>query len=83
MIVISTVAGVLTIVKVGDCLEDVAGGVERLRPIDSTGRVLVRIQDYLGVDKAPGGDSFVQSLAKSSSSCHVCSGETVFATCRT
>ena len=60
-----------TIVKVGDCFENMAVCVERLLPVDSTGRVPVRIQDDLGVDEIPGGYSLVQSLAKSSGSRHV------------
>jgi len=51
--------GGLTIVKVRDCSQDVAAGVERLWPTDSTGGVPMRVQDDLGVDEAPRGDSLV------------------------
>ena len=64
--------GVLTIVKVRDCLQNVAAGIEGLWITDPTGGVSVRVQDDLRVDKVPGGDSSIQSLAKSNSSRHVC-----------
>jgi len=64
--------GRLTIIKVGDCFENVAIGVERLWPTDPTGGVPVRIQEDLGVDEIPGGDPLVQSLAKSRGGCHAC-----------
>jgi len=35
--------GVLTIVKVGDCLQDMTAGIEDLWATDSTGGVPVRI----------------------------------------
>ena len=51
--------GGLTIVKVRDRFQDVAIGIEGFWPINSTGRVPVRVQDDLGVDEGPGGDSLV------------------------
>ena len=48
-----------------------AVGVKRLWAIDATGRIPVRVEDDLGVDKAAGGDSFVQSLAKNGGGCHL------------
>ena len=47
-----------------------AVGIERFWPGDSTGGILVRVKYDLGVDKGPGGDSLIQSLAKSSSCRH-------------
>ena len=32
----------------------------------------MRVQDDLGIDEVSGGDSFVQNLAKSNSSRHIC-----------
>ena len=64
--------GVLTVVKIRDCLQNVAAGVESLWPTDPTRGVSVRVQDDLRVDEVPGGDSSVQSLAESSGSRHVC-----------
>ena len=64
--------GVLTIVKVRDCLQNVAAGVEGLRSTDPTRGVPVRIHDDLCVDEVPGGDSSIQSLAERSCSRHVC-----------
>jgi len=64
------VCGGLTIVKVRDSLQDVAVGIKGLRPTDLTGGIPMRVQDDLGVDEAPGGNSLVQSLAKSSSGRH-------------
>jgi len=49
----------------------VAIGVERFGPADPTRGVSVGVQNDLGIDEVPGGDSLVQSLAKSSSSRHV------------
>ena len=63
--------GRLTIVKVRDCFENVAGCVKRLWPACSTGRVPVGIQDDLGVDEIPGGYPLVQSFAKRSGGRHV------------
>jgi hypothetical protein len=50
----------------------VAVSIERLWPTDAIGVVPVRVQDDLCVNEAPGGDSFVQSLAESESSRHGC-----------
>ena len=58
--------GVLTVVKVRDSLQNVAAGVEGLRPTDPTRGVSERVQDELRVDEVPGGDSSVQSLAECS-----------------
>ncbi len=64
--------GVLTIIKVRDGFQDVAVGIERLRPTDPvTGGIPMGVQDNLGIDEIPRGDSLVQSLAKSSGSRHV------------
>ena len=63
--------GRLTIVKVRDGFQDVAVGVERLRPTDSTGRVPVREQYDLCVDEVSGRDPSVQGLAESRGSRHV------------
>jgi hypothetical protein len=46
--------GVLTAVKVRDCLQDAAVGVERPWATDSTGGVPVRVQDDLSVREIPG-----------------------------
>jgi hypothetical protein len=51
--------GELTIVKVRDCFQGVAVGVESLWPTDPTGGVPVRVQDNLGVDEVPGGNPLV------------------------
>ena len=64
--------GRLTIVKVRDCLQDVAVGVEGFWPTDAGRGVSVRVQDDLCVDKVSGGYSFVKSLAKSSCGRHGC-----------
>jgi len=64
--------GVLTIVKVGNCLQNVATGIEGPWPADPTGGVPVRIRDDLRVNEVSRGDSLVQGLAKSSGSRHVC-----------
>ena len=64
--------GVLTIVKVGDCLQNAAAGIERPWLADPTGGVPMRIRDDLCVNEVPGGDPLVQGLAKSSGSRHVC-----------
>ena len=64
--------GALTIVEVRDCSQDVAVGVECLWPADLTGGVSARVQDDFGVDEVAGGNSLVQSLAKSNGSRHVC-----------
>ena len=63
--------GVLTVIEVRDCLQDVAIGVESFWPTNSTGDVSVRVQDDLGIDKVAGGDPVVQSLAKRNGG-HVC-----------
>ena len=63
--------GVPTIVKVRNCLQNVAVGVERLRPADTTGRIPVRVQNDFGIDKVSGGDAFGQSFAKSGGSHHL------------
>ena len=47
-------------------------GVEHLWAANPTGGVSVGVYDDLCVDKVPGGDSFVQGLAKSNSGCHGC-----------
>jgi len=65
--------GGLTIVKIRDCLQDMAVGVEGLWSTDPTGGVSVRVQDNLCVDKVPGGDSLVQGLTKSSGGRHAVS----------
>jgi hypothetical protein len=62
---------VLTVIKVRDCLQNVAAGVEGLWPADPTGKVPVRVYDDLCVDEFPGGGSLVQSLTKSGSGRHV------------
>ena len=64
--------GGLTTVEVRDCFQDMAGGIERLRSTDPTGGIPMRVQDDLGVDEVPRGDSLVQSLAKSSGGSHIC-----------
>ena len=64
--------GVRTIVEVGDCLQDMAIGVEGFLSTDSTGEVPVRVQNDLGIDEVAGGDSLVQSLAKRNGGGHVC-----------
>ena len=61
-----------TMVEVRDGFKNEAVGVECLWPTDFTGRVPVRVQDDLGIDEIPGGDSLIQSFAKSRGSCHVC-----------
>ena len=63
-------SGALTIVKVGNCLQDTAVGIERLWPTNTTGVIPVRIQDDFGVDKVPRGYPSVQSFAKRSSCRH-------------
>ena len=63
--------GVPTIVKVRNCLQNVAVGVEGLRPADTTGGIPVRVQNDFGVDKVSGGDAFGQSFAKSGGSHHL------------
>ena len=45
-----------------------AVSVERSWPGDSTGGILARVQDYLGVDEGTGGDSLIQGLVKSGGS---------------
>jgi len=62
----------LTIIEVRDGFQNVAVGIERLWPTDTTGGVPVRVQDNLRVYKVPGGDSLVQSTEKSDSSRHGC-----------
>jgi hypothetical protein len=52
---------VITVIKVRDGLQNVAAGVEGLRPTDPTGEVPVRVYDDLCVDEFPGGDSLVSS----------------------
>ena len=64
--------GILTVVKVRDCLQDMAIGVESSWPTDSTRGVPVRVQDDLGIDKVAGGDSLVQGLAKRDCGDHAC-----------
>ena len=62
-----------TIVEVGDRLQNVAVGVERFWPTDTTGiGIPVRIQDDLGIDEVSRGNASVQNLAKSSNGHHVC-----------
>ena len=62
--------GVLTIVKIRNRLQNVAVRVERLWSTNATSGVSVRVQDDLGVNKIPGRDSLVQSLAKGGGSRH-------------
>ena len=64
--------GVRTVFEVRYCLHDMAVGVEDFRPTDSTGDVSVRVQDDLGIDKVPRGDSPVESFAKRNGGGHVC-----------
>ena len=64
--------GVRTVVKVRDCLQDMAICVESFWPTDPAGGVPVRIQDDLSVNEVARGDPLVQSLAKRGSSDHVC-----------
>ena len=63
--------GGLTIVKIRDCLQDMAVGVKALWSTDPTRGVSVGVQDNLCIDKVPGGDSLVQGFTKSSSGRHV------------
>ena len=49
----------LTVLKVWDFLQDMAIGIERLWATNAAGEIPVRIQDDLGVDEGPGGDSLV------------------------
>ena len=49
----------LTVLKVRDFLQDKAIGIERLWAANATGGIPVRVQDDLGVDKGPGGNSLV------------------------
>ena len=51
--------GVRTVVKVRDCLQDMAIGVESFWPTDPAGGVPVRIQDDLSVDEVTGGDPLI------------------------
>ena len=64
--------GVRTVVEVWYCLQDMAIGVEGFWPKDSTGDVSVRVQDDLGIDEVPRGDSLVESFAKRNCGGHVC-----------
>ena len=64
---------VLTIFEVRDRLQNVAVCVERSRSTDAIGGIPARIQDNLGVNEIPGGNSLVQSLAESRSRAeHMC-----------
>ena len=62
--------GSLTIIEIRDSLQNVAVSVENFWLRDSTRGIPARVQDDLGVDEAPGGDSLIQSLTESSSSRH-------------
>ena len=64
--------GVLTVVEVRNRLQDMAIGVKSFWSADSTREVSVRVQDDLGIDEVPRGDSLVQSLAKRNGGGHVC-----------
>ena len=64
--------GVRTVVEVWYCLQDMAIGVEDFWPTDSTGDVSERVQDDLGIDEVPKGDSPVESFAKRNCGGHVC-----------
>ena len=62
--------GVRTVVKVRDCLQDMAICVESFWPTDPAGGVPVRIQDDLSVNEVARGDPLVQSLAKGNGGGH-------------
>ena len=64
--------GVRTVVEVRYCLQHMTIGVKGFWPTDSTGDVSVRVQDDLGVDEVPRGDSLVESFAKRNGGGHAC-----------